>query len=413
MKVAVIGGGISGLSIAQLLKENNEVKVFEKENRPGGLIKCERVEGNLYHPVGGHVFNSKRQDVLDWFWNFFDREQEFTKATRNAVISMADGLKVGYPIENHMYQFPKDTVQSFIKDMLAIAGTDRPEPTNFEEFLRGRFGETLYQLYFKPYNEKIWRKDLKKVPLTWLAGKLPMPTVEEILENNISKAEETQMVHSSFYYAKQNGSQFLVDRLAEGLDISYNSSIEKLSHEQGKWIINKESFDKVIFCGNIKALPTILKDSLVDITPHVKDIEALEYHGTTSVLCTIDPNHYSWMYLPDPGHLSHRIICTGNFATSNNAEGVLSATVEFTDKIPKEEILENLKKLPFTPKYITHRYTEFTYPIQDAKTRETIKAVKEVLKQNNLYLLGRFAEWEYYNMDAAVGAALDLIKRLI
>jgi UDP-galactopyranose mutase len=29
-----------------------------------------------------------------------------------------------------------------------------------------------------------------------------------------------------------------------------------------------------------------------------------------------------------------------------------------------------------------------------------------------MYLLGRFAEWEYYNMDAAVGAAIDLEKRL-
>lgn len=26
--------------------------------------------------------------------------------------------------------------------------------------------------------------------------------------------------------------------------------------------------------------------------------------------------------------------------------------------------------------------------------------------------LGRFAEWEYYNMDVAMGAALDLVKEL-
>ena len=59
-------------------------------------------------------------------------------------------------------------------------------------------------------------------------------------------------------------------------------------------------------------------------------------------------------------------------------------------------------------KYITHQYTEYTYPIQNKNTRELIQNLKSVLEKENFYLLGRFAEWEYYNMDAAIGAALDL-----
>lgn len=46
-KLAVVGAGISGLSIANLLKDKYIVEVFEKDSRPGGLIKCDRVEGNL------------------------------------------------------------------------------------------------------------------------------------------------------------------------------------------------------------------------------------------------------------------------------------------------------------------------------------------------------------------------------
>lgn len=57
----------------------------------------------------------------------------------------------------------------------------------FEEFLKGRFGESLYKMYFQPYNEKVWRRDLTKVPLSWLEGKLPMPTVEEMIFNNIKR----------------------------------------------------------------------------------------------------------------------------------------------------------------------------------------------------------------------------------
>ncbi len=48
-KIAVIGGGISGLSIAKMLGNRADVVVFESSDRPGGLIKCDRVQGNLFH----------------------------------------------------------------------------------------------------------------------------------------------------------------------------------------------------------------------------------------------------------------------------------------------------------------------------------------------------------------------------
>ena len=89
--LAIIGAGISGLSAAHFLKDKYDVTSFEKEDRPGGLIKCRRVNGNLFHTCGGHVFNSKRQDVLDWFWSKFVRDEEFSKADRNACVFLNVG----------------------------------------------------------------------------------------------------------------------------------------------------------------------------------------------------------------------------------------------------------------------------------------------------------------------------------
>ena len=63
MKYAIIGGGISGLSIANLLEKDHEVTIFESDSRPGGMIKCDIINGSLFHRTGGHVFNTKRQDV--------------------------------------------------------------------------------------------------------------------------------------------------------------------------------------------------------------------------------------------------------------------------------------------------------------------------------------------------------------
>lgn len=409
-KVAIIGGGISGLATAHLLKDRYDVTVFEREETPGGLIRCKRVNGSLFHLCGGHVFNSKKEEVLNWFWTFFNREEEFSKADRNSVVFMEDGKEIPYPIENHAYLLSKEEQQSFISDLLYIASNRNSIPTNFEEFLEGRFGKTLYELYFKPYNEKVWRRDLKRVPLTWLEGKLPMPTVEEMIYNNMNHVEEKAFVHATFWYEKKNGSQFIADRLAVDLNIHYNSDIQSLEILPNGISVNGELFEKVVFCGNIKQLPSLLKG--IEMKDYTKSIENLESHGTTAVFCEIENNPYSWIYQPSRQHESHRIICTGNFAESNNAEGKMTATIEFTDYISEEDIKRELNKIPLNPKYLAHHYNEFTYPIQDKDTQSMIQSLKEYLSQYNVYFTGRFADWEYYNMDVAIGAAMNLCKNL-
>lgn len=414
-KIAIIGAGVSGLTSAQLLNRTNKVTVFEKESTPGGLIRCKRVNGSLFHMCGGHVFNSKRQDVLDWFWSRFKRAEEFSIADRNSVVFMGDGKEIPYPIENHMYLFDEKTQKRFISDLVVMAKNEGAESHNFEEFLKGRFGNTLYEMYFQPYNEKVWRRDLKSVPLSWLEGKLPMPTVAEMIFNNINHVKEKSFVHATFWYEKMNGSQYIADKLAEGLDIRYNSNIDSMKLVDDKWQVAGELFDKVIFCGNIKDMVKMIVG--VDLTTYLQPVDALEYHGTTAVFCEIDKNPYSWIYQPSRNHESHRIICTGNFATSNNGKAIpadrITATIEFTDEISKEDILDNLEKIPLHPKYLDHKYNKYTYPIQDANTRDMIKKLKAELAPYNFYFAGRFADWEYYNMDVAMGAAIDNLEKYI
>ena len=366
----------------------------------------------LFHTTGGHVFNTKRKDVMDWFWSFFDKDSQFTKAVRNSSVFMPDGKEVPYPIENHAYMLGQETGKAIVGDLVKMAKEEGVEPANFEEFLKGRFGETLYNLYFQPYNEKVWRRDLKKVPLSWLEGKLPMPTVEEIIYNNIYHVKEESFVHSSFFYPKKGGSQFIADTLANGLNICYGKKVSNVRKcEMGGVFIEGERFDRVVFCGNIKQLPQLLTD-YADLSSFIQPIEQLESHGTTSVFCEIDQNPYSWIYLPSRLHESHRIICTGNFSETNNATGKMTASIEFTDYISKEDIIENLKRIPLKPRYITHHYERYTYPIQSRDTREMIQQLKNKLAAENIYLCGRFAEWEYANMDVCMGYAMDLNERL-
>lgn len=410
-RVAIIGAGISGLSMARLLKESCHVTVFEKESQPGGLIRCERINGNLFHLCGGHVFNTKDKKVADWFWSNFDKEQEFIKAKRNSVIYLEDGRIVPYPIENNVFLLDDIIQKKIIVDWLNNKDSNY-KASNFEDFLISRFGRTLYDLYFGPYNKKIWRTDLKDIPLEWLEGKLPMPKVHEMLYHNMNHSDDNTFVHSYFYYEKNGGSQFIADRFAKDIDIHYSSNICHIGIEGDGVMINDSFFDFVVFCGNIKQLADIFSD-IIPERIHLA-IDAFKAHGTTAVLCELEENPYSWIYQPSGRHESHRIICTGNFSPTNNPEGICTGTVEFTDEIQLDDIKENLRHMPFSPRYLTHHYSKYSYPIQDKTTRTIVKELKNFLSSKRVFMSGRFADWEYYNMDAAIGAAMrtaDFIQK--
>ncbi len=439
-QIAIIGAGVSGLTAAQLLSEKKEALlpnkdfntvVFEKEAKSGGLIRCERINGSLFHTCGGHVFNTKDQQVSDWFWLHFNQTKEFHKTNRNSVIYLSNEQHIPYPIENFIYLLDDKTQKDIITDLLKLQENHSRQSDNFQDFLINTFGDTLYRLYFEPYNTKVWRRNLKDMPIAWLSGKLPMSSVDEIIYNNFNRIAEKQFVHSTFFYERQNGSQLIADRLSEGLHIEYNTCINHISHVNNKWEINGNLFDYVIFCGNIKELPSIIKEDET-IDRFSSGINALQYHGTTAVFCEIDNNPYSWIYLPNNSYKAHRIICTGNFSPTNNNTGHrfcnkannsdfnpsspsnrITATIEFTNEISKTDILENLKKIPLHPQYITHKYNQYTYPIQAKGTREMIVQIKKELEDKGFYLTGRFADWEYYNMDAAMAASMKTIKKLL
>ncbi len=411
-RIAIIGAGVSGLTVAQRLKDLYQVTVFEKEAKPGGLIRCERINGSLFHICGGHVFNSKWQEVLEWFWDKFDKDKEFQLTNRNSVIFLPNGQAIPYPIENFAYLLDENTQKSFIRDLIGIGNNKKcdTKQSSFQAFLQQQFGQTLYRLYFEPYNKKVWHRELSEIPIDWLEGKLPMPSVEEIIYNNFNRIAEKQFVHSTFYYEREGGSQLIADRLSEGLDIHYSQEIKQIRYCCKQWQVGSECYDAIVFCGNVKDLPKIIKN--IDISAFDDPIKELQYHGTTSVFCEIDKNPYSWIYLPDENYEAHRIICTGNFSQSNNQSKRLTATVEFTDDISETDIKRDLNRMPLHPEYITHKFNRFTYPIQHPNTREMISMLKEKLASAGFFITGRFADWEYYNMDVAMQAAMQTVNKI-
>lgn len=409
--IAIIGAGVSGLSAARLLRSKGYAPVvYEKNDRPGGLIRCSVEEGNLFHRVGGIVFNTKNERVKAWFGEQFDVEKEFILARRNAQI-WTRGKTIGYPVENYLHQLPGGLRRKIMKELLMLPWQSN-HVDNFDAFLLRKFGQTLYDYYFLPYNTKLWNYDLKKIPLPWLEGKLPMPDLSKILLDNLFRRPEKEMVHSTFYYPREGGSSFIAGRLAEGTEIVYNAPVGPIERAGHQWKVNGEGYDTLIYTGDVRRLSGSLEGIPSEVRKSAESVSDLPSNGTSNVLCTTDDIDLSWLYIPDVEPRSHRIVYTGNFSPANNSGPRKTCLVEFSGRKEESEMREELKKLPGQLEPIAFNYEPDSYVIQMHDTREKVSWLKAQLAEMDFHLVGRFAEWEYYNMDMAMLSAMKVCDQL-
>ncbi|MFT3738840.1 MAG: NAD(P)-binding protein [Breznakibacter sp.] len=416
-QVLIVGAGVSGLSSAQILKEKGVTHlVLEQAHKPGGLIKCDTVNGHLFHRVGGHVFNTKVEKVNKWFWSHFDQNHEFINARREAAIFMHDQL-LGYPLENHLYRFDEDTVRKIFNEIMDLDRKGYQSPhvyDNFEAFLQGNFGHTLYELYFKPYNHKIWKTDLSLVALPWLDGKLPMPNYREMVISNILRSGEQQMVHSSFFYPKHNGSQHIADRLSAHVHLQTDMPVKSIEKTASHWVVNGNiKTEAIIYTGDVRKLASMMHGVTNDLKDLAGQLTTLKSNGTSNLLCETDPCNLSWLYLPEAQTQAHRIIYTGNFSPSNQpVNSRKSCTVEFSGEVPVSMMEHQLSLLPGNLKMIDYNYEPNSYVIQQKGDRDKINELKAKLRPQNFFLVGRFAEWEYHNMDKAIESAMNTVSQI-
>ena len=141
-------------------------------------------------------------------------------------------------------------------------------------------------------------------------------------------------------------------------------------------------------------------------------LENLRSNGTSNLFCETDENDISWLYIPENFTRAHRIIYTGNFSDTNNRGSKRkTCVVEFSGKVDYDTMTEEIKKLPGNLAPLSYNYEANSYVVQDKYTRKAIADAKNVLEKHNIFLLGRFAEWEYYNMDKAIEAAFSLSEK--
>ena len=402
MKIAIVGGGISGLTLSYLLRDKHDVEVLESKDRIGGIAFVENIDGLPYHLVGGHCFNSKSDVVLDFVFSVLPREN-WNKINREANIHIF-GQFLPYPIEHSIkdiYRINPELAIKITEDFVTAPGIDGFSYANLEDWFRGVFGNSLAELYFIPYNKKIWGMDLKEMSADWVSGKLPIPDKHSFLDGLFRDVCD-DMVHSTFYYPKNVLKDNLLTRLAEGSNINFGYLVKKIDKSQKKFIVNDEKeFDQII-------LTTPLDNSIkffVDIPPDVKSAASLlKNNKITNVMWKTSGTSATWTYFPEPSTIFHRHIHVGNFLRPK-----MNLTItEALGEVPYEKMIEDGARFDYLLEPLAFNTSDHAYVLHDGHKASSAKMVSGYIKSQGVHLCGRFAEWEYYNMDMCIRRAMQL-----
>ena len=159
MTIAILGGGLSGLTLSRFLHERGEeVIILEAEPQVGGLCRSRTEKGFTFDTGGSHIIFSKDTEVLSFMRRMIATNEQ--RNNRNTKI-FYKGSYVKYPFENGLYDLPDEDrffcINGFIQTLIAVERGEVSPPKNFREWIYFTFGPGIAECYMVPYNEKIWK----------------------------------------------------------------------------------------------------------------------------------------------------------------------------------------------------------------------------------------------------------------
>jgi protoporphyrinogen oxidase len=181
-KGVIIGGGPAGLTAAwELIKKDASVVVFEKYNLVGGIARTEEYKGYRFD-IGGHRFFTMVPEVQALWHEWL--QDEFVVRPRKSRI-LYQGKFFDYPLRVFNALAGLGLVESIRIVISYFAAQIFPHRNeeSFEEWVVNRFGNRLYEIFFKTYTEKVWGIKCTDIRAEWAAQRIKGLTLPTAVKN--------------------------------------------------------------------------------------------------------------------------------------------------------------------------------------------------------------------------------------
>lgn len=428
------------MSAAWALAEKGfKVIVVEKESEVGGLCRTTNYKGFNFD-LGGHRFISKNQELVGKILALMGNELLIAK--RKSVIKSVD-REFDYPlsINNIIKNVPMGILIKCITDYLKssiIRKVSTPSDFSFEQWVVNRFGQRLYDLFFKSYTEKLWGIPPSELSSDWASERISLLSLWDAvgagLPRPCSSKKDSPRTYSKMFYYPKNGIGQIFTSMAEeikrrGGSIILNANAEKVVTEdkEAKSIsIRKDDKTVVIDCDFvISTIPlTDLVSSLYPSVPEsriVDSVHKLRFRSLRFMNILIDMQDISentWMYIPDERYIMTRIQEPRRRSPFNAPEGKTSLMLEipcnFGDGIwnaPERDIYTRcLDDLASMGIHIKGRVIDYfstwaknAYPVYSPDYKTHVNNVLDFIgRYENITTCGRQGIFKYMFMDQAM-----------
>lgn len=407
VKYLIIGGGITGISLARLMQMRGieDYVVLEADKVAGGLCRTEKIGEHYLDIGGGHFLYSKYPEVYEFIFSHIPKGK-FNYYDRVSKVKLGDNY-IDYPVESNLWQLPVgEQVMYLMSVVKAGEVSGKKEPKNYEEWIRWKLGDMVADNYMIPYNSKIWGVSPKEMSIDWL-HKIPSINISEILEYSIRRKADVSKYpsHPGFYYPKNGGFQTIFDAIYEKVkgSVVLNSSVKKMINRDGLWVIN----DKIVAENVVNTAPwSKLFHALGAPKQLKKYFDNLKSTSLVVSLWEEDFTHnWHWLYDPSLSMPNHREFYVNNFSASSKKNGMYTET--------------NLKRWPGKGCYkrnghnpVYEYVNKNAYPIPVIGHTQAIKELLSFYEKLKLYGVGRWGQWQYLNADACIKEAINFVGRL-
>jgi UDP-galactopyranose mutase len=411
------------LSAARHLK--NEHIILEKAPNVGGLCKSVNIDGYIFD-YAPHILFTRNEYVKTLYQDLL--KGNLYKKKRKTYVYLLDTY-VRYPFEVNLDTLPEDIVQECID---GVMNRETMEPSNFEEWIYATFGDGIAKHYMIPYNTKIWKYDLSKMNIDWIQGRVPSPSVEEMKKGAAGTLRKDYGPNAEFMYPKHEGIGALANQLCKGLNTSLGSKIVEVRPSGTDVRVKYRKEGKIRETVSEKTLSSIPLPELVRILHEapeevIKAASSLVYNSLVCVQIGVKRPNISdkhWLYFPEDKFIFNRISFPMNFSEYTTPGDRSSILVEVTHRETsidpegvRDRVIEDLMKTDIITERDEMEVCEastfkYAYVIYDLDHKKNVGIIHDYLKKSNIIPIGRFGEWEYFNMDKAILSGKNAASRV-
>lgn len=380
----VIGAGMAGAVAARELAERGGKRVLVLERRThvgGNAYDCFDKSGVLIHKYGPHIFHTNHKRVFDYLSRF----TAWRNYQHRVVANIPNGegrmeMPVPFNLVSLRTVFPREQAGKLEKKLLDTYGAERKVTIlelrqNKDEEIRA-LADYVYEHVFVRYTMKQWGQKPEEIDSATTA-RVP-----------VFLSEDCRYFQDEYQGMPLEGYTPMFRRLLDHPDVTVETGVD--AAQRVKLTESGLLLDGVVFEGIV--IYTGAADELFDCRYGRLPYRTLDF-TFESYPTDYWQSHGTVNYTMDEDYTR---ITEFKYLTGQELPGVTTIMKEYSRAYTGAE-----GEIPY---YAI---------INEANNNLYARYQAEAAKYRNLHLLGRLAEYKYYNMDAIAARALELCDELL